>query len=147
MAGEILGNLGYIATEDGRFVSQDHMRIAEIIQDYNPDLALAWIPPELRRDEDKKVWAVLERGTVVATFEECDERILEHIWRHDNAKHNVLADLEAHNAAIEAINLKKQIEESEARQDLVASVIKSPLHWYKLKKGLTIEDHGDGRSR
>lgn len=143
MPGEILGTLGYIATEDGRFVSSDHMRIAEIIHDYNPDLALGWIPPELRRDEDKKVWAVFEHGIVVATFEECDERILEHLWLHDNAKHDVLARLDAHNKAVEAVNLKKQIEEAEMRQELIVSVLKSPLHRYRLNKDVTIEDHGD----
>lgn len=144
MSNEMLGSLGYIATEDGRFVSSDHMRIAEIIQDYNPDLALGWIPPEMRRSEDKKPWAVFERGVLVATFEECDERILEHLWLHDNAKHNVLARLDAHNKAVEAINLKRQIEESEVRQDLVASVLKSPLHRYRLTKDITIDDRGDG---
>jgi len=147
MENPLLGELGYIATEDGRFVSSDHMRIAEIIRDYNPDLALGWIPPELRRDASEHCWAVFEKGVVVATFEECDERILEHLWLHDNAKHDVLARLDAHNRAVEVINLKKQMEESEMRQDLVASVLKSPLHWYKVRKGLTIEDHGDNERR
>ena len=139
----MLGGLGYVAAEGGRFVSSDHMRIAEIIQDYNPDLALGWIPPEMRRNEDKKVWAVFERGVIVATFEECDERILEHLWLHDNAKHDVLARLDAHNKAIEAINLKRQIEEAEVRQDLVASVLKSPLHRYRLNRDTVINDYGD----
>jgi hypothetical protein len=55
----------------------------------------------------------------------------------------VLAELEAHNAAIEAINLKKQMEEAEVRQDIVASVLSSPLHSYKLSKNKVIRDDGD----
>jgi hypothetical protein len=128
-------NLGYVATEDGRFVSSDHIRIAEILQDYDPDLHLAWIPPENRGPGDTKIWGVFFKQHLVARFEECDHRILAYIWSGDSQKHDVLANIEAEEAAKRAIELKKQMEEAELRQDHVVSALKSPLHYYKMENG------------
>jgi hypothetical protein len=138
MGDELLNKLGYVATEDGRFVSGDHMRIAEIIRDYDPDLCLAWIPPEQRRNQDTHPWAVFYRNKLVATFEHCDHRILAHLWSHDSQRGNVLAKLDAENAAAKAVQLKEELEMSEARQDIIVSALRTPLHNWKLTKDKVI---------
>lgn len=143
MGDELLNKLGYIATDDGRFVSGDHVRIAEIIQDYDPKLFLAWIPPEQRTATDSHPWAVFYRNKLVASFEHCDHRILAYLWDHDSQRGNVLAKLDAQNAAVQAIKMKEDMERAEGRQDLIASTLRTPLHTYKISKDLTIRDYGD----
>lgn len=143
MGDELLNKMGYMATEDGRFVSGDHVRIAEIIQDYDPDLRLAWIPPEHRSATDTHPWAIFYRNKLVASFEHCDHRILAHLWDHDTQRGNVLAKLDAQNAAAKALALKREMDESEFRKDIVAHTISSPLHSYKLPSGKVIRDYGD----
>ena len=119
---------------DGSFVSQNHLHIAEIINDYDPTLSLAWIPTD-KRAPGEAPFAVVHRPLggpeyVVFYADQCDERILERIWSNDATKHNVLTNLEAHNAALEAIKLKKELETAEERQELVESIIKSPKNTY-----------------
>lgn len=119
---------------DGHFVSQNHLHIAEIINDYDPTLSLAWIPPD-KRAPGEQPFAVVHRPLggpeyVVFYADQCDERILERIWRNDNLKHDVLSDMDAHNAAIKALQLKKELEDREEKKDLVESIIKSKKNTY-----------------
>ncbi len=119
---------------DGHFVSQNHLHIAEIINDYDPTLSLAWIPSD-KREPGEAPFAVVHRPLggpeyVVFYADNCDERILERIWSNDSTKHNVLTNLEAHNAALEALKLKKELEAAEERKDVVESIIKSPKNTY-----------------
>lgn len=124
-----------IPTDDGRWVSESHERIARIIQDYDPELHLAYIPPDKREPGDVP-FAVIHQpasrpGYIVFTAAECDERILERLWASDNKHGDVLSRLDAHNAALEAVKLKKQMDEAEERQDLVKHVVRSPKSVYK----------------
>lgn len=124
-----------IPTDDGRWVSEDHERIARIIQDYDPDLHLAYIPPDKREPGDVP-FAVLhtppgQPGYIVFTAEYCDERILARLFAGDTAKTDVLAGIDTHNAALEAIRLKKQMDYEEERSELVKSIVKSPKTVYR----------------
>ena len=134
-----------IATPDGYFVSQDHIRIAQIIQDFDPELFLVFIPPSKRdhNDPNEKPFALAHMpegkpSYIVSYFDECDERILEFAFMNDTRRHDVLARLEAADAAREAVKLKKMLEEEEMKQDLVASIVRSPKHQYK-HDGVTYE--------
>ena len=134
-----------IATPDGYFVSQEHVRIAQIIQDFDPELFLVFIPPSKRdhNDRNEKPFALAHMpgdkpSYIVSYFDDCDERILEFAFMNDTRRHDVLARLEAHDAAVQAIKLKKAWEEEEMRQDLVASITRSRKHQYK-HDGVTYE--------
>lgn len=127
-----------IATPDGYFVSQEHIRIAQIIQDFDPELFLVFIPPSKRdrNDPNEKPFALAHMpenkpSYIVSYFDDCDERILEFAFMNDTRRHDVLARLEAHDAAVQAIKLKKLMEEEEMKQDLVASIVRSPKHQYR----------------
>jgi hypothetical protein len=124
-----------IPTDDGRWVSEKHERIASIIQDYDPALHLAYIPPDKREPGDVP-FAVIHTPNdapayIVATFDDCDERILEHLWSIDNQHGDVLSRMDAHNAAIKAVELKERMDREEASRDLTASIVRSPLNTYK----------------
>ena len=128
-----------IATPEGYFVSREHQRIAEIIQDYDRDLHLVFIPPRDRNHDDpnEKPFAVAHmpegREVYIVFFSDtCDERILERLWRNDTNRTNPLSDLEAQEAAKEAIKYKEQMDQMEQDADVARSLIRSPLHSYKI---------------
>lgn len=127
----------YLATEQG-FISAKHQRVAEIINEYDPDLELAWIPPNQRDPLDAgKEFAVMHTkngNRYVAMFvkeEEVDERLLARLWSADERNGNVLNKLDAMNAAVEAMRLKEQMEQEEARADLARHILNSPKARYK----------------
>jgi len=127
-----------IATPEGYFVSREHERIAEIIQDYDPTLRLVFIPPKDRNPDDpnEKPFAVAhfpeDAAPYIAFFSDtCDERILERLFSNDLTKNDVGAMLDASEAAKEAIKLKKQMEDLEYRADIAKSMWRSPKHSYQ----------------
>lgn len=127
-----IGNV-YVPAEGGYFVSERHARIAEIIQDYDPSLELAWIPPDKREPGDAP-FAVIHRPLgqpdyVVCYSDDPDERLLARIFEGDKKNGNVLDQIEAHNAAVKAMELKKQMEEAEERADLTSSILKGKYYY------------------
>lgn len=125
----------YIPTETGEWVSENYERLARIIMDYDPDLALAWIPPARRTREDKEPYAIIDTRTnsVIFHASELDtpDEILARLFAGDMKKGNVLDRIEAHNAAIEAIKLKKWQDDLEQAGDEAAWMQGSPLHTVK----------------
>ena len=124
----------FIFTDQGP-VSSLHEDIAEIIQDYDSELWLAWIPPTERAKDEPKPWAVIHRPEgkpeyVVATFAECDHRILAYLWNNDLTRTNVLADIEAQEAALKAIQLKQDLDTAAENADVALHVLRSPKSRY-----------------
>lgn len=125
--------LAHVPAEGGYMVSERHARIAEIIQDYDPTLELAWIPPADRAPGDKPFAVVHRPGNqpayVVCYSDDPDERLLARIFNHDNGKRDVLSEMEAHNAALEAMRLKAQMEQQEENNDLAASILRGKNYY------------------
>jgi hypothetical protein len=135
----ILKNDGtiYFPDQNGHFVSENQRRIAEVLQDYDPNLELQWIPPVNRGPQDYAFRIVCRnnRGSdyVVCFANECDERLLAKVFHSDQQRfnNNTLNYLDAHNAAIEAINLKRAMEEREEAHNLAYSAWTSSKIHYK----------------
>lgn len=99
------------------FVSQELIRLAEILQDYDSDLEMKFIPPQYRTDEDGLPYCIVhhppgKKSYVVFYFGETDspESILARIFEGDNARGDVQHKLDAANAAAQAFRLKEQID-------------------------------------
>lgn len=118
------GGTVYIPRDDGAgVVDENFARLAEIIENYDPNLELRWIPPEHRDEKDVAPWMVVEcrngaeypvlRAGPYVTAEE----ILAKVFNSDNANSNVLDELEAHNRAIEAFEQKRLLEKLEEAHD------------------------------
>ena len=128
-----------IPTDDGHWVSQSHMRIAEIIQDYEPTLRLVWIPIDQRSEEDRgREFAVIhsplgkpEYTVFHCSADEVDHRLLARLFQGDTAKGNVLGWLDAIDEAKAIIKAKQEAELAEERREIVRSIIKSPKSVYK----------------
>ncbi len=113
------------------WVSAEFQRLAEIVNDYDEHLFLEMIPvAEQQHLLDKsKVFRIIDdrTNTVVLTADSLSNPtdILARLWSHDSLHGNVLTRMEAHNAAIEAMNLKEELDKREAAMDFSAFVIKN----------------------
>lgn len=129
-----------IATDDGRFVSEKHQYVASIIQDYNPELRLAWIPPESRTEAADREYpfAVMhhprDKQPYVAMLvkeNEVDARLLERVFLMDQTKVDVKKRVLAQNAAARALEEYENAAKLEEMAEFHAALLKSPLHTYK----------------
>jgi hypothetical protein len=144
----LLNQAHILDPESGHFVSRKHQQIAEVINDWNPNVFLVWIPPNLRTDEhDKdKPFAVMHRqqdGQEYIIFRirenELDERVIARLWANDNSRHDVLSQIESEENARRAVALKQQIDEMEEAHDLAASILRSPKHTFR-HNGIKFKD-------
>jgi hypothetical protein len=119
-------------------LSAKHERIAEIIRDYDPNLELAWIPPDSRTAFDREPFAIIHNNPqggryVVGYFREdqMNHQIIAHLFKINNANRNVLTDLEAEEAAHKALEYKTLMDEQAEREEFAKSLIKTRKHRYR----------------
>lgn len=126
-----------VLADNGSFVSEKHMRIAELIREYDPDLEIEYIPADKRKGNDPPFRVVhTNRGTgyryVVCYADDLDGNLLERIYKMDAQKHgNVLSDIDAHNRAVKAVMESKRRDELAEAHDLAAHILKSPKSRYR----------------
>jgi len=145
--------LAAVPMSDGSWVSPRVARVAEIIADYDPRLEVRWLPRDKRLAGDA-AFQIVEHtrdghevvAFTVASEAEFDERVLERIFLADNARADVQGRLEAHNAAVRAMELKKALEADEEARDIAATVFASPLNTYR-HAGLRFDKPYGGRER
>jgi hypothetical protein len=127
----------YLPNENGNFISENQRRTAEILQDYDPNLQLQWIPPGDRGVNDYAFRVVdthPNRNNYVVCFaNECDERLLAKVFQADQQRngHDVLSYLDNHNAAIELLKASKAEEQRMEDHELAYSILRSTKIHYK----------------
>lgn len=122
-----------VATEEGQFVSQKWMFLAEMLQDYNPSLELRWIPPEKREAEDRdKPYMVVHqdrqgRNYIVLYASETDqpEDVMTRIIQADMKHGNVLDRMEIRNNVQRLFELRKREEELAEQEEFAAWLVKT----------------------
>lgn len=122
-----------VATEEGQFVSQKWMFLAEMLQDYNPSLELRWIPPEKREVEDRdKPYMVVHqdrqgRNYIVLYASETDqpEDVMTRIIQADMKHGNVLDRMEIRNNVQRLFELRKREEELAEQEEFAAWLVKT----------------------
>lgn len=113
------------------WVSAEFQTLAQVLYEYDHNLRLEMIPfSEHHKLIDKtKVFRIIDisRNAVVYTFSAVNrpDEILAHVFSSDLAKGDVIGEMDARNAALEALNNQKIIDEREARKDLAAFIIKN----------------------
>jgi hypothetical protein len=145
----------FIAADNGKLVDEGMERLARVIQDYDHNLTLAWIPPENRSEQVDRArpYVVLDtahrsqewpQGAPVIYAGELDSPadILERLWKADNKNGNVLDKLESHNAAVEALRLKALDDRYTDMADQAEFLLKRAgnyVNWGKDKDGKKIK--------
>jgi hypothetical protein len=124
--------MSFIPTETGEWVSEHYERLARIVKDYDPDLALAWIPPGKRTHEDVNPYAIIDTRTNSVVFHaselETPQEILARLFNSDAIHGNVLDRLESHNAAVKAMELKEWEDNLEDAADQALFLKNTHLH-------------------
>lgn len=111
------------------WVSAEFERLAQVVYDYDHHLFLEYIPPERQHtlDDRLKCFRIVDdRNNKVVLYADSISNpveILERLWSMDRDKGDVLGRLDAHNAAVEALNLRKHLDEMEFAKDFSAFVV------------------------
>jgi hypothetical protein len=126
-----------VPSDDGRWISDEYARMSEIIQDYDYNLELRWIPPEHRSRDDKKPYVIWDKlsNTPVLFASELDTpaEIIATLFQADATKNgHVLQRLEAMESAQRILNVKARLEAMEGAADQAHFLLKSPLHTNRL---------------
>ena len=127
----------YIPTSEGRWVDENFERIGTLINEYDHNLELRWIPPEKRTRDDGAPYVVVDTRTnhpILFAFEDSNpQEILAKVYTADCAKHDVLSRLEKEEQAARALqNLEWEDRLAEV-QDEAAFMIGSPLNWLRMR--------------
>jgi len=133
-----------IPADDGRFVSERFERLARVIQDYDPQFELRWIPYDQRTSETQKpyvVWDTFTNSAVLFAGElDSPESILARLFDGDSKHGDVLKRLDAHNAAVRALEMKRQMDLAEEKKDFVAFVAANNKSYLQLGKNRKVDD-------
>jgi hypothetical protein len=127
----------YFPDENGNFVSEKQRRIAEILNDYDPNLQLQWIPPGQRSQSDLAFRVVhMAPGRapyLVLTASELDERLLARVFAADQqrAAQSPLSFVDNYNAALELSRAKEAEEARMNDHDLAASILRNRKSHYR----------------
>lgn len=111
------------------WVSAEFERLAQVINDYDQHLFLEMVPVAEQRnltDKSKVFRIVDDRTNSIVLYADSltnPKEILTRLWSMDQKQGDVLARLDAANAAEEALNLRAQMDEREAQMDFSAFVI------------------------
>lgn len=107
------------------WVSAEFQNLAEVLHDYDPYLALEMVPvAEWGNLVDKsKVFRVVDtRKNQIVLYADslaAPQEILARVWSMDQNKNNVVTNLDVKNAAIQALQMRKNLDEIEAQKDFV----------------------------
>jgi hypothetical protein len=145
----------YFPTNDGNWVSEKQRRINEILQDFDPNLQLQWIPPGRRNEKDEPFRVVCfptnGHPYLICTAMEADERLLATVFsaKQANKGGNLLSWLDNYNRAKEIYNAKINHERRQEAREMAASIAASDKSSYKLynHRGELIDIHRPAGSR
>lgn len=145
---------GTWSSAHGEFISDKHRQFAELLQDYNPNLALVFIPARERKANDKWPFAIIEHqpGKPPQVIRYLTEEamadpanILAWLFEGDILRHrtiDVLDRIDAKDRAEQLLKQKKWQEDAEDRQDKIAfyaSGGRDKLHSIRHHKGARVE--------
>lgn len=136
----------FVPTDDGTWVNESFERMARVIGDYDPQFELRWIPPENRVTETERskpyvVWDIVTNSPVLYASELDDPAtVLERLFMSDNTKGDVLARLDAHNAAVKALEMKEQMDQAEERQEYISFLAGTKKNYITLSGGRKVDD-------
>lgn len=127
----------------GEFISDAHVHLAQVLNDYKPTFSLVYIPKADRDADDTKPWAILDSPAnmpphIVRYLSDAEMQrpaeVLAWIFEGDLDKHrpdDVFARMELKRQAEELMNLKKQEEELADHMELIEFAAKTNKNTWK----------------
>jgi hypothetical protein len=130
----------YFPSNDGKnWISEKQRRVNEILQDFDPNLQLQWIPPGRRNEKDEPFrvvcFPVNGRPYLICTAMEADERLLATVFqsRQKNNAGSLLTWLDNYNSAKEIYNAKINQERRQEQHEMAQAVIRNNKSSYLIK--------------
>lgn len=136
----------YIPTDDGLWVDEKFERLARVVKDYSEQYELRWIPPDQQVTllEQSRPYVIVDLVTnspiMFAGPHDTPEQILEELFMGDNTKGDVLARMEAHNAAVQALAMKEKLDIAEEKKEYVAWLVSTKKNFITLPGGRKVDD-------
>jgi len=135
-----------VDSRTGHFISEQHRLVAQLVQDYNPNLRVTWIPHGDRTAADKgKEFCIIhtmpdgsEYVVMYVAETHMDNRVLGRLYDMDSSHTDHEKRLHFLDMVAEAAKLRAEMNRREEAMDTVASVLKSPKHTYKMPSGRVI---------
>lgn len=121
----------------GCFVSDAHVHLASVLQDYNSYFSLEFVPPKDREATDTKPWRIVDntpgaKRYVMRWLSDEDMKrpseVLEWIFNGDQSKHStatIAQRIQSREAAEKLLDIRQQEEDAADRQDLLAFAVSS----------------------
>lgn len=129
------------------FLDSNHMRLAQVLADYDDTLTLEFVPRLDRDEEDTKPFRIIQTPRdgrapyVVRYLSEYEMKnpaqVLEWIWEGDFKKHSpdaIFNRMEARRIAAEVLDIRKQEDDRAEQVDLVANLARGGTdkkHYYR----------------
>jgi len=130
---------------DGQWVSEEFATLAEVIKDYESSLELRWIPPENRKTTNERakpivIWD-LSKNIPVRYLSERDNPadVLAMLFESDNKHGNVLDRLDKREAALQLLEMRRQMDEAEELKDQSAFLMRTRKNYIKFN-GKKLDD-------
>jgi hypothetical protein len=130
------GNSHVWSSDVNEFISSKHQRFAEILNDYDPNFHLEYIPKRDRAHDDMKPFRIVSVEPnrprhIVRDISEAEmenpQKILEWLFEGDVRRHrpdDIFARMEAKRIAAEVWNQKQEDDDEEDRQEFLAAVLR-----------------------
>lgn len=134
-------------SESGYFLSQKHQDLAEVINLYNEQLRVVWIPTDQRTAESPKPFGVacfpsMGEPYIIMLLSEAEmnnsKEVLQRVIASDGKNVDVVKYLASSNDAAVLLREKKKLEERAEMHDRAKSIFRSPLYVYNLGGGRKI---------
>jgi hypothetical protein len=125
---------GYlVGLDDGSFVERDVLNIIEKIYYYDPNLKVQYL--EQAASVGDAPWRLIERCNdgqwrTVFYIWNLDERVLDRLYAADTHRHNVLAQLDTHNASVKRDTQRRYEDKRLESIDITKHVVASPKGRY-----------------
>lgn len=131
------------------WISAEFQNLAEVLSDYDPYLALEMVPlSEWDKLIDKsKVFRVVDtRKNQIVLYADSlssPQDILARVWSMDQNKNNVVANLDSRNAAAQALQMRKHLDEIEAQKDFTLFLARNTKSRWKHEGRMRDEHFND----
>lgn len=129
-----------IQLADGVYVERDTLRIAEKIQEYDPNLRLKYCAqPESLSDAPYKLVEICKDGIERVVFDiwELDDRVIEKLYAADTRYQDINAMLDSANEKAKKDENRRYKELQDEANEIAHSIFKSDKDTYKLNDPVT----------
>jgi hypothetical protein len=144
-----------IQLSQGILVEEDMYNVVEKLRNYDPNLRVKFLNNTARGNIGDAPYAIFELcpdgiERLVFTVWELDDRVLERLYSADNARTNVLNNIESNNRLVETAQARRYTERNLEIKDIVKSVFSSPKGTYSFEidgKKITVDDDPNRKSK